>query len=85
MVDNAKELLIKELLLRKYEKEDKGKSPKQELTLQSVDRQQPIPLSWSQLRLWFLAQLDVQASLAYHLPFNLRLSGNLDIGVLKKP
>uniref|UniRef100_UPI003BB75C80 condensation domain-containing protein n=1 Tax=Xenorhabdus beddingii TaxID=40578 RepID=UPI003BB75C80 len=43
-----------------------------------ADRTQPLPLSFAQQRLWFLAQLDPAASLAYHIPIALRLSGQLD-------
>ncbi|MBA0211136.1 condensation domain-containing protein, partial [Pectobacterium brasiliense] len=47
-------------------------------TLPVADRTQPLPLSFAQQRLWFLAQLDPAASQAYHLPAALRLSGQLD-------
>ncbi|MEI7137390.1 condensation domain-containing protein, partial [Pectobacterium atrosepticum] len=47
-------------------------------TLPVADRTQPLPLSFSQQRLWFLAQLDPAASQAYHLPAALRLTGRLD-------
>ncbi|WMV70849.1 amino acid adenylation domain-containing protein [Xenorhabdus griffiniae] len=43
-----------------------------------ADRNQPLPLSFAQQRLWFLGQLDPAASQAYHLPAALRLSGSLD-------
>ena len=39
-------------------------------------RPDKVPLSFSQERLWFLDRL--QGSLEYHIPFALRLSGNLD-------
>ncbi|PHM22404.1 non-ribosomal peptide synthase/polyketide synthase [Xenorhabdus ehlersii] len=42
-----------------------------------ADRSQPLPLSFAQQRLWFLAQLDPAASLAYHIPMALRLTGQL--------
>ncbi|WP_342210364.1 non-ribosomal peptide synthase/polyketide synthase [Xenorhabdus stockiae] len=42
-----------------------------------ADRNQPLPLSFAQQRLWFLAQIDQAASLAYHIPVALRLSGQL--------
>ncbi|MBI6550755.1 AMP-binding protein, partial [Xenorhabdus sp. VLS] len=44
----------------------------------AVDRSQPRPLSFAQQRLWFLARLDPAASLAYHMPAVLRLSGQLN-------
>ncbi|WP_139837543.1 condensation domain-containing protein, partial [Xenorhabdus beddingii] len=43
-----------------------------------ADRHQPLPLSFAQQRLWFLAQLDPRASLAYHIPVVLRLIGQLN-------
>ncbi|PHM65752.1 Amino acid adenylation [Xenorhabdus stockiae] len=43
-----------------------------------VDRQQPLPLSWAQQRLWFLAQLDSAAQAAYHIAGGLELRGPLD-------
>ncbi|AIA70439.1 hypothetical protein EV46_07535 [Pectobacterium atrosepticum] len=47
-------------------------------TLPVADRTQPLPLSFSQQRLWFLAQFDPAASQAYHLPAALHLTGRLD-------
>ncbi|MEQ5837824.1 condensation domain-containing protein, partial [Marinobacter sp. NFXS9] len=38
---------------------------------------------WAQQRLWFIAQLDPQASRAYHVPASLRLSGELDLDALR--
>ncbi|WP_229506533.1 non-ribosomal peptide synthetase [Massilia sp. BJB1822] len=43
-----------------------------------ADRSGALPLSWSQQRLWFLAQLDAAAGQAYHLPAALRLQGALN-------
>ncbi|CDG85848.1 non-ribosomal peptide synthetase [Janthinobacterium agaricidamnosum] len=43
----------------------------------AASRDRPLPLSFAQQRLWFVAQLE-GASEAYHLPFNLELSGALD-------
>ncbi|WP_163914935.1 non-ribosomal peptide synthetase, partial [Pseudomonas frederiksbergensis] len=42
-----------------------------------VSRDQALPLSFAQQRLWFLAQLE-GASAAYHIPTGLRLRGELD-------
>jgi aryl carrier-like protein len=51
----------------------------QALTRISVaDRQGPLPLSYAQQRLWFLAQLEDQASAAYHIVAGLRITGELD-------
>src|SRR6185437_16599798 len=48
-----------------------------------VRRDGPLPLSFGQERLWFLAQLD-PASPAYVVPLALRLSGDLDAGALER-
>jgi amino acid adenylation domain-containing protein len=42
-----------------------------------ADRSQPLPLSYAQQRLWFLAQMKT-ASEVYHIPFGVRLMGKLD-------
>jgi amino acid adenylation domain-containing protein len=52
--------------------------------LRPCDRQQPLPLSWSQQRLWFLDQLDHAAGAAYHMPAALRLQGPLDEQALRQ-
>ncbi|UJB13509.1 non-ribosomal peptide synthase/polyketide synthase [Xanthomonas translucens] len=49
-----------------------------------ADRSQPLPLSFAQQRLWFLAQLDVQADLAYLMPNGLRLRGRLNRDALRQ-
>ena len=46
-------------------------------------RDQPLPLSFAQQRLWFLAQMQ-RIDNAYHVPLGLRLSGELDIGALRR-
>ncbi|HEU4882248.1 MAG TPA: amino acid adenylation domain-containing protein [Longimicrobium sp.] len=46
-----------------------------------ADRDQPIPLSFSQERLWFLEQLD-PGSPVYNVPFGLMLEGPLDADAL---
>ena len=48
------------------------------LALKAVDRNGPLPLSFAQQRLWFLAKLEEAASRAYHISFSLRLQGSLD-------
>jgi amino acid adenylation domain-containing protein len=42
-----------------------------------ADRKRRLPLSYSQQRLWFLAQME-GVSEAYHMPFGVRLTGTLD-------
>jgi amino acid adenylation domain-containing protein len=48
-----------------------------------VGRSNPLPLSFAQLRLWSLAQME-GASEAYHLPFGVRLQGELDGEALRR-
>jgi amino acid adenylation domain-containing protein len=48
-----------------------------------VSRSGPLPLSFSQQRLWFLHQLEPQSP-AYNLPFALRLTGGLDTEALQR-
>ncbi|PHM60991.1 Amino acid adenylation [Xenorhabdus ishibashii] len=49
-----------------------------QVTIPLAERNQPLPLSFAQQRLWFLGQLDPAASLAYHIPVALRLTGRLN-------
>ncbi|MBO9730364.1 MAG: amino acid adenylation domain-containing protein [Chitinophaga sp.] len=42
----------------------------------------PVPLSFSQERLWFLDQL--QGSIAYHMPFVFRIEGTLSVSLLEQ-
>ena len=46
-------------------------------------RDEPLPLSFAQQRLWFLAQMQGIDN-AYHVPLGLRLSGELDNGALRR-
>ncbi len=52
--------------------------------IQPVNRETPLALSFSQQRLWFLDQLDPNASIAYHMPASLQLHGELNTRVLKE-
>ncbi|WP_128809168.1 non-ribosomal peptide synthetase, partial [Xanthomonas translucens] len=53
-------------------------------TIQPRNRDEAPPLSFAQQRLWFLAQLDAQADLAYLMPNGLRLRGRLDRHALRQ-
>ena len=48
-----------------------------------VSREEPLPLSFSQERLWFLDQLE-PGSAAYNVPIGLRISGVLDARALER-
>jgi acyl carrier protein len=51
--------------------------------LQPISREQPLPLSFAQQRLWFLDQLE-PANPLYNTPGALRLLGQLDIAALEQ-
>ncbi len=55
----------------------------QTTTIPAVDRRQPLPLSFAQQRLWFLARLNPAASLAYHIPTVLYLCGQFNQAAFK--
>ncbi|PMQ04701.1 Tyrocidine synthase 3 [Dyella sp. AD56] len=57
---------------------------RQSSDLALADRTQPLPLSWSQQRLWFLDRLDASASAAYHIAAGVRLRGQLEEAVLQR-
>jgi amino acid adenylation domain-containing protein len=61
----------------------RGEAPAPLAPIERADRSGPLPLSWPQQRLWFLAQLDAAAGAAYHLPAALRLAGRLDVDALR--
>jgi len=51
--------------------------------IEPADRTAPLPLSFAQQRLWFLERLGGMGD-AYHVPWRLRLRGELDAGALRR-
>jgi amino acid adenylation domain-containing protein/thioester reductase-like protein len=49
-----------------------------------VSRDQPLPLSFAQQRLWFLNQFEDGHSTQYNIPWALRLQGALDVTAVEK-
>jgi len=60
----------------------RGPEPPPLLPRPAADRDAPLPLSFAQQRLWIISQLE-PGSTAYHVPFALRLTGELDIAALR--
>nr|WP_256098977.1 non-ribosomal peptide synthetase [Variovorax sp. SG517] len=52
-------------------------------TIARADRSAPLPMSFAQQRLWFIARVDPEASKAYHVPDAVRLRGPLDTVALQ--
>ena len=52
-------------------------------TIQPRAARAPTPASSAQQRLWFVDQLDHAASVAFHIPFAMRLTGQLDAAALQ--
>jgi amino acid adenylation domain-containing protein len=53
-------------------------------SIRTISRDETLPLSFAQQRLWFLAQLDSGISDAYHIPLALSLRGPLNATVLQQ-
>lgn len=51
--------------------------------IEPVSRDQLLPLSFSQERLWFIAQLD-PGNTAYHVPRAIRITGELDVDLVRE-
>jgi len=59
------------------------KAGKSRPDISPVSRDQTLPLSFAQQRLWVLANMGDASSLAYHMPANLRLKGTLNVEALQ--
>ncbi|WP_229210052.1 condensation domain-containing protein, partial [Duganella sp. Root1480D1] len=78
------EFLRREYLRRKLAQTAAPETPlEQDAGIVAVERHGALPLSWSQLRLWFLARMNPAANAAYNMPVALRLHGKLDIDALR--
>src|SRR4051812_36590903 len=72
-------------LLKRLKERNGARPAKPGITaIPRADRNAPLPLSWSQQRLWFLDQLDPAAGVSYNMPASLRLSGKLDRDALRR-
>ncbi len=71
------------LLLKRLREQAAAKATAQEITITSVDRTQPIPLSFAQQRLWFLSQFE-GASAAYNIANAVRIEGSVNLDLLEQ-
>jgi amino acid adenylation domain-containing protein len=58
-------------------------SPVPEAPRGQADRSQPLPLAFSQERMWFIQRMQ-PASTAYNMPVAVRLTGRLDVAALQR-
>ena len=76
------DLSAEELELLLYLQEEEGDLLQTE-TIPTRKPQDDLPLSFTQQRLWFLSQLDVD-SVAYNMPWAFRLTGGLNVAALEQ-
>lgn len=70
-------------LAQSIEQELRGGQDVQASSIVRVARDEDLPLSFAQQRLWFLDQLESRTP-AYNIPIVIRFNGNLNAGVLKR-
>jgi amino acid adenylation domain-containing protein len=70
-------------LAQRIEAGDQEKPFLQAPPIRPVSRNQNLPLSWNQQRLWFLAQLEPDSPV-YNEPFTIRFPGAIDVDALSK-
>ncbi|MBC1194194.1 amino acid adenylation domain-containing protein [Microcystis aeruginosa BLCCF158] len=76
----------RELVLQKLKQQQSktgNNQKKQKLSLIPVSREEDIPLSFAQTRLWFLAQFDQENS-PYHVPIFWQIKGSLNLKALEQ-
>ncbi len=66
-----------------YINSDNISSGAETINIQRINRKNPIPLSSSQKRMWFIEQLE-GANASYNIPLDFKISGKFDVGILKK-
>ncbi|MEO3715964.1 condensation domain-containing protein, partial [Roseateles flavus] len=80
---DAKKLELVLRRLRKSQGAPAGQLPEAAASIPTVSRTEPLPLSWPQWRLWFVDQMDPEASKAYHLTAAFQFDGQLDVPALR--
>ncbi|GGH50431.1 hypothetical protein GCM10008014_15540 [Paenibacillus silvae] len=63
---------------------DMSKKTANEISIQAISREQKLPMSSSQNRLWFLNEMESKNKYVYNIPLALRLSGELERSILEK-
>ena len=69
--------------LPELELKNKSADVKRQHTISKRTKTEPVPLSFAQQRLWFLAQLETNNS-AYHITKTLQLQGDLNVAVVQQ-
>ncbi|MFL9458751.1 condensation domain-containing protein [Tolypothrix bouteillei VB521301_2] len=73
----------RELVLQKLKKQQSSQNDRNPTPPLTVSREQPLPLSFAQQRLWFLNQLEGE-NCVYNVPFFWKLNGCLNITALEQ-